>query len=265
MKSHLTPLHPSTLLRVFAISLFIPFVLAGCDLLSSDDDADGPNELGGDPNLEMTQVGQRFDAFVDLYDWIPDGYNWQDSIIVTKNDNGIVTMDVNISFDAGVLNHLDTVFGTQNLPLEAKLAVIDGLLEKYGATIDTTTPGTIKLHAEPKFKITKDGIQEFVSGGGNVNKPFTIIKYNANVGDTWTFKRDDGTTVRRTVIHHSTTEDYEVGFWSLKVFKTESVPENDPLFDKIIFVTNHKFGTVGAHLFTKDGKEIRFGVWPPTL
>lgn len=259
MKSPVLPL------RLFALSLFILFSVAGCDLLNSDDDTEGPNELGGDPNLEMTEVGQKFDAFVDLYDWIPDGYNWQDSIIVTKNDKGIVTMDVNISFDAGVLNHLDTVFGTQNLPLEAKLAVIDALLDKYGATIDTSTPGTIKLHAEPRFKITNEGIQEFVSGGNNVNKPFTIIKYNAKVGDTWTFKRDDGVTVRRTVIHHSTTEDYEVGFWSLKVFKTESVPDNDPLFSKIIFVTNHKFGTVGAHLFTKDGKEIRFGVWPPTL
>jgi len=265
MKSLTSPFHPFTLsfFRLFAVSLFMSLTVASCGLLESD--AQDPNEIGGETNLEMTEVGQKFDVYADLYDFIPDGYIWEDSIIVTKRSSGVVTMDVNLRFEEKVIYTLDSLFGTQNLPRESKLAILDAVLEKYGATIDTSEKGFIRIHAEPKFKITSEGIQEYVNSNGDQSKPFTIIKYNAKVGDKYTFKRSDGTTITRTVTYHSTDDDYEVGFWLLKVFKTEEVVPNDPLFQKIIYVTNHKYGTVGAHIFTKDGKEIRLGIWPPTL
>lgn len=237
--------------------------LSSCGI--SDPAEEGPNEMGGDPNLELTEVGQRFGAHLEVAQLIPGGFTWEDDITVIKNDGGIVTMNIAVKTDYKVLEALDTLFGTSGLPRQTKLQILDAVVRKFGATIDTSVAGTIRVNATPRFKITSSGIQEFVSSGGDLSKPFTIIKYDANVGDAWTFTRPDGKTVTRTVTYHSTTDDYPVAFWKMKVFKTESVEENDPVIQKIVYVTNHKYGTVGVHVFTTSGKELVLGVLPSTL
>ena len=117
---------------------------------------------------------------------------------------------------------------------------------------------------EAKLKVTAEGIQEFVSSKGDLSKPFTIVKYNANVGDKYEFTNSDGVKITRTVTYKSTTDDYQVGFWYLKVIKVEETRE-DPLTEKITYITNHKFGLVGVLLEPKAGKDIRVSVFPPTL
>lgn len=250
-------------LQRLQVFFLLCFVLTGCGLFEPADE--GPNEVGGDTNVDFVQVGKTFGAFLDLSDQIPGGYTWHDSITVLRNENGMVTMDVDITTDYDVLKHLDTLFGTSALPRQTRLLLLDSVAARFGATIDTSIAGMLRVHARPVFKVTTSGIQEYVSSNGDVTKPFTIIKYNANVGDSWTFTRPNGRTVRRTVTYHSTTDDYPVGFWLLKVFKTESIEENDPLIDKIVFVTNHKYGTVGAIIHTKNGNQLRLGIIPPTL
>jgi len=96
------------------------------------------------------------------------------------------------------------------------------------------------------------------------SKPFTIVKYNANVGDKYEFTSSNGMKITRTVTYKSTTDDYQVGFWYLKVIKVEETRE-DPLMEKITYITNHKFGLVGVLLEPKAGKDIRVTVFPPTL
>lgn len=242
----------------------LAMALSSCGLLESEDE--GPNSMGGDPNLEMTQQGAVWDAWVDLSDALPEGYEFVDDVKVLKNENGTVTMDVNISFEGKVLNVLDTLAGTSALPLQAKLAILDVMLERYGVTLDTTSqPGTVKLHAQPKFKVTSEGIQEFVSGGGDLSKPFTIVKYGMNVGDTWSFTDSEGTTTTRKVVHKSTTDDYDLYFWRFKVLKVESTRANDPVLEKTTFIANHKYGPFGAVVRFKNGQELKIGVTSPTL
>ncbi len=249
------------LLAVCIISALIP----SCGVTDANDE--GPNVLSGNTDLDLTKVGQRWDASVSLSKLFSDAwkYDYKDSSVVTKRENGITTVSVNLDASFDLVHKFDTLLGTQDLPQAAKLEVVNWILDTYGATIDLTTPNRLKIKADIKVKVTDQGIQEFVASKGDVGKPFTIIKYNMNVGDSWTFTDSKGTTTRRTVTYHSTKDDYPVAFWNMKVFKTESVVDNDPVLQKIVYVTNHKYGLVGIHLFTKNGKEIPVSVLPPTL
>jgi hypothetical protein len=249
------------LIGLFALATLVA-VLSSCGLVDSD--SDGPNVLSGDTNLEMTNPGQKWDASPRLRDVFPGKeYNFKDSVVVKSRSGGVITMDVNLQFDSQLLFDMDTLAGTSGLPLEARLAILDGLAKRYGATIDTTQPGIVRIHAEPKFKVTSEGIQEYVTSRGNEGKPFTIAKYGMNVGDSWSFTDDDGVRTTRTISSKSTTDDYPVFFWLIKVLKTESITQDDPIMDRVTFVTNHKYGPVGAIVRLKNGKEIPIGIYSP--
>lgn len=243
---------------VFAIGFFI----ASCGLL--DPDSKGPNDMDGDGNLEMTEVGKKWDVSPMLNDILPGGYSFLDSVYVKSRSGGVISMDVRLAFDRKILEKLDTLAGTHTLPMETRLLILDGLAKRFGATIDTSTPGTVRIRTEPIFKVTSEGIQEYVTSKGNTSKPFTIIKYDMKVGDSWSFTDDAGIKTTRTVTYHSETDDYPVYFWLIRVFKTESVMEGDPLLEKITYVTNHKYGTVGALVKFKSGYEFTIGVYAPT-
>ncbi|MBI3258309.1 MAG: hypothetical protein HYZ54_02335 [Ignavibacteriae bacterium] len=106
-------------------------------------------------------------------------------------------------------------------------------------------------------------LDEFdMSSGGDLSRPYTIVKYSANVGDKYEFTDEDGIKVTRTVVSKSTTDDYYMGFWMIKVMKIEQVKE-DPVIDKITYITNHKFGLVGIILQTKNGKTLKISILPP--
>jgi hypothetical protein len=253
--------------RIFAtafLTLAVSTMIGSCGLLESDP-ADPNDPVGGNTELEDTKPGARHSAYPDLGDWLPDELTPRDSIIIKSRNNGVVVVDFNVTFDTAFTLRLDTLLGTTGLPDDAKKSLIDTYLAQYGATLDTTNKDRMIIHAEPKFRVSSEGIQDFVASKGDESKPFTIIKYNMNVGDSWSFTRSDGVKITRKVVYHSTTDDYEVIFWRLKVFKTEQVQENDPLLSKIVWVTNHKYGLVGVHIFDKAGKEIPITIAPPSL
>lgn len=252
-------------IRLLLLTVFTSTLLVSCGLLDSTDE--GPNDLNGNTDLDLTDVGREWGVSIDFARLFPNGwkYDYKDSNIVTKRDNGITTVSVNLDASFDVVHEFDTLLGTQDLPQAAKLEVVNWILDRYGATIDVSTPNRLKIRADVQVKVTDQGIQEFISSKNDLSKPFTVIKYSMNVGDSWSFTDIKGVTTRRTVTYHSTTDDYPVGFWNLKVYKTESITDGDPVLQKIVFVTNHKFGLVGIHLFTKTGKEIPLTIFPPTL
>ncbi|MCX6140542.1 MAG: hypothetical protein NTX15_06920, partial [Candidatus Kapabacteria bacterium] len=252
------------LFRTLFLALFT-LTVAACGLLESDPAGDPNSPVGGNTDLEDTRPGGRHVAFPELGSWLPYELTPKDSVYIKSRNGGIVTVDFNVTFDTAFTMRLDTLLGTQGLPNDTKMQILDAYLAQYGATIDTSNKKHMIIHAEPKFRVSSEGIQDFVASKGDESKPFTIIKYNMNVGDTWSFTRSDGVKVTRKVTYHSTTDDYEVVFWRLKVFKTEQVQTNDPLLSKIVWVTNHKYGLVGIHLFDKTGKEIPIKVAPPSL
>jgi len=97
---------------------------------------------------------------------------------------------------------------------------------------------------EIEGKITDNGFYDYVYSNGDKSKPFTLVKFDANVGDKWEYK--SGTqTVTREVVKKSTTDDtpYQ-GFWMVK---TIDVLETVPAGFKIVGAVGLKSGLLGLN------------------
>lgn len=246
---------------IAALAFSFGLVFVACDLGAG---STGPNDLGGETNLELTAVGGVFATYLDAGTYIPAFDRLHDSAVITKNDNGIVTTHVKATFDSVFVAALDSALGTSSLPESMKRSILDTYLKKYNATIDTVNKDAMKVVFDLKMKVTSEGIQEFVNGGGDLSRPFTIVKYGASVGDIYEFTTPEGVKITRKVTYKSTTDDYAIGFFLIKVIKVEQTQE-DPIVEKITYYTNHKFGLVGVVLRTKTGKELKIGIFPPNM
>lgn len=251
-----------TSLSLLPLVVTLSVALVGCDLFNKTEE--GPNDLGGDPNLDLTKVGGVFNAYLDASTDIPALANVKDTIKIVKNEGGIVTVDYGFTFDQTVIQAFDTLMGTSGLPREAKLAVMDTYLKRYGAVLDTSNKNAMTLKGQITGKVTSEGIQEFINSRGDRSKPFTIVKYASNVGDKYEYTNADGLHITRTVVSKSTTDDYPLGFWLFKVSKVEERKE-DAVIDNITYVTNHKYGLIGVKVTTKNGKVLTLGIFPPTM
>lgn len=97
---------------------------------------------------------------------------------------------------------------------------------------------------EIEGKITDNGFYDYVYSSGDKSKPFTLVKFDASVGDKWEFK--SGTqTVTREVVKKSTTDDTSYqGFWMIK---TIDVLETVPAGFKIQGAVGLKSGLLGLN------------------
>jgi len=247
-------------ITMIALGLLAGAAFVACNGTS----ATGPNELGGTTDLELTRVGGVFATFLSSGSYNPAFDRLHDSAVITRNDNGIVTTHVEATFDSVFLASLDSILGTSAFPEATKLAVLDLYLKKFDATLDTTDKENMKLTFDLTLRVTSEGIQEYVSSGGDLSRPHTIVKYGWEVGDKNMFTNADGVEVTRTVTHKSTTDDYGIGFLLIKVIKVEQTQE-DPVFSKITYIANHKFGLVGVVFSTRSGSEVKLGIFPPTM
>ena len=121
---------------------------------------------------------------------------------------------------------------------------------------------------EIKAKVTKTKIQDFVYSNGDEDKPFTLVDFDANVGDKWEYNVGTETVVRE-VVYKSTDDDYLV--WGLglmiKVSQVEeTIPDGITVMGypagakKILWTFNHKFGWIGAEVTKKDDTVLYFGL-----
>ena len=121
---------------------------------------------------------------------------------------------------------------------------------------------------EIKANVTKTKIQDFVYSNGDEDKPFTLVDFDANVGDKWEYKVGTETVVRE-VVHKSTDDDYLV--WALgmmiKVSQVEeTIPEGITVMGypagakKILWTFNHKFGWIGAEITKRDDSMVYLGL-----
>ncbi|MFN3196242.1 MAG: hypothetical protein ACE364_09855 [Chlorobiota bacterium] len=229
----------------------------------TDDNSTNPNELDGNTNIPISEVGSEFGVYLEI-----EGDNSgvldrvRDSVVVSKRENGVTTVSAEFVIDEASVMKLDTILGLQNLSEEVKRGILDEYLGRFNAKLDTTDKQNITLKADLMGKITDKGIQDYVNSGGDTDKPFTLIKYDAKVGDTYSFTDDDGNTFTRKVVSKSTDDDYELGFLYIKVYKIEETQENDQLVDKITYYANHKFGLVGIEIEMKGGVKASSTILP---
>lgn len=199
--------------------LFLPLLvtLFSCDLLN--DSKVSSTDVGGDTNLSMNAVGTSFNSYVTVGST---SFNANSSIVVTKNDNGVVTLRVKAT-----------------LPTSNYASLIPANLKDANG----------KLDFEAKYKNTSEGILDYTNKDG---KPFTIVNYSSNVGDKYTLTKSDGNTITRTVTAKTTTDDFPYG---LLLIKTMTVEQDSriPGVSRIEYTANHKYGLVQVKIYFDDG------------
>jgi hypothetical protein len=235
----------------------VVFAIFACD------SATGPNDMGGKTDIDLTKVGNEFGVSIKIKGTFSSALqDIRDSVIITKNDNGIVTFKGIFFSTVDDLKAIDTLLGTHDLSDEIKHQVVDIYLAKYGATIDTSDQANLRLDVEFKLKITSEGIQDYFHAKGDLSKPFTAVKYSSNIGDKYEFTNSEGKKIVRTVIEKNPSEDWDLAFWRVKTIKVEELTPDDPLLQSIVYVGNHKFGLVGLIMKFKDGRVVETTVLP---
>lgn len=217
-------------LHLFITIMLLIFIYS----CTNDPENSDNNQLGGDSSIGLGEVGNTAYTVVEMNG----NYTRLDGLEITKNDNGIV--NVHISTDISQVN--------SNLSNLAEL-------------ITTNYPGFTnqngKVSADLKFKITSEGIQDFLKD----DKAHTLVKYDCNVGDTYTLQLSNGETIKRKVVAKSDKDDFQ---WGMMYIKTITVEQNTnvPGIQKYILRANHKFGLVYAEAIMEDGSSIGMYVYP---
>lgn len=246
-------------MKKYSFIFIIPLII----FFNSCDNATGPNDIGGTTNLDLTKVGNEFGLYLDIENqYHPALSKIRDTIVITKNQNGIVTFKGVLAIDELYLKQIDTLLGLQNLSEDIKRGFVDYYKQIYNFSIDSSNKQNIKAEFELKCKITSEGIQDFIYSKGDESKPFTIMKYSANIGDKYEFTTNEGTKITRVVTHIHTKEDWNLGFLEVKTTRVVQETPEDPLLKKITYVGNHKFGLVGLILETKDNKILKITIMP---
>jgi hypothetical protein len=203
---------------------------SSCDLFN--DLTEGDNDLGGDTDIALNQVGNTFSTFGSVNGTY---VNVNSSITVTQSDKGVTKMAV--------------VADLMNYP---ELAKFNDLIP----AVYKDAQG--KVNTELKYKITSEGIQDYANLDGEA---FTMVKYDCKVGDTYKLKKTDGKTITRTVTAKSETDDYS---WGMMLIKTITVEQDSriPGISKFVYRFNHKFGLVSAEVVAEDGSKISSQFFP---
>lgn len=237
-------------------------MFSSCKDASNSPNPPNPNEMGGNPDVDFTDVGDRTSCYIYFNEKLIESVH--DSVVVIKNDKGIVTTFATFTFDSTSVKSLDTLIGTHTLNRDQKFTILNTYLKKFGVSLDTADRKSMNLTVNIKSRITSEGIQDFMYSGGNMSKPFTLVKYSAIVGDKYEFTDNDNVKITRQVVYKSTTDDYDIVFWKIKVLKVEET-KDDPIVQKIVYVANHKFGLVGVMLYFKNGSIVKMGLVPSNL
>ena len=216
------------LLKFITVFLLF-FSMIACDALESEED---PNELGGETNIPLNQVGNTFYGSLQ----VNGAYVSVDQTMeITSSSNGVINLKVSANIAqapelAGIYDLIPAEFKGENGTIDANL----------------------------KFKITSEGIQDFINPD---KKAHTIVKYSDGVGAKYSISLSDGKTVTRTVTAKSDQDDFEYGFYLIKTMTIEQNSIN-PGIKKYIIRTNHKFGLVYAEAILEDGSSVSLLLFP---
>lgn len=101
---------------------------------------------------------------------------------------------------------------------------------------------------DAKYRVTTEGVQSVYDDGTS----FTLVKYDAKVGDKYTLKRN-GQDLVREVVQKSEEDDYYWNGWLLKTITVEETGRAIPGFSSAKLVFNHRFGLVGYEMYFEDG------------
>lgn len=191
-------------------------------------------EIGGSANLAENEVGYTADGSIK----VNNSSISSAQLKVVESKNGIIAVDCSIPVPAAYSTKLDQIG-----------YAFAG--EDYTKSKSTHFDSQGNYKCTLKIKNTSEGVAYVNSLG----KQCVVMKYDATVGDSWTYTKKNGKVTEFKVTHKSTAEDYDYIFWKIKVVKVEQTL-NEPGLSKIIYVGNHKYGLVAIELRLDDGMVI---------
>lgn len=197
----------------------ILLALAVITMLSCKKDDDYSGNLGGSTDLETNEVGYKYSGSLKIGGV---GYNSDMKAEVVKSEGGIID-----------------VKATGTLPTKLKTLI----------TSSANTNGLINVTG--KFVNSTDGVG-YVNANGEQS---ILVKYDAKVGDQWSYTTKGGKQLQRKVTAVSTTDDFPYAFYMIKVITVEQTLPY-PGFTKAVYRANHKFGLVNVEVFLEDGTSI---------
>lgn len=129
----------------------------------------------------------------------------------------------------------------------------DPRLAKWNALIPASAKDSNgRIDTEVKFRITSEGIQDFFNKD---HKQHTLVKYAAQVGETWPLTKSDGKTITRRVVARSDQDDFPYGFYDIKTITIEQ-DSRVPGVQKFVYRANHRFGIVYFEIVADDGSSM---------
>lgn len=194
-------------------------VLAIVTMLSCKKSDDYSGNLGGSTDLTTNVVGYDYAGSLKING---SGYNTDMKAEVVKSEGGVVSIKA-----------------TGTLPTKLKTLI--------------TSPANVNgvVSVTGKFINSTEGVA-YVNASGEQS---ILVKYDANVGDQWSYTTKGGKELQRKVTAVSTDDDFPYGFYMIKVITVEqNLPY--PGFTKAVYRANHKFGLVQVEMFLEDGTSI---------
>lgn len=224
--------------KLFLEAIFIAFVIASLTSCSSDGGGREISvELGGDTDILENRVGYKASGTISAKG-ISGAYA-DGNITVKESNNGITTISgvAKAPYDDNVKKFIDSYYPDLKDKFESKFV----------------SNGWINISGEFNCKNSTEGLAYINKKG----KQAVIMKYDLEVGDSWTYTTAiENNKVKFKVIKKSTTNDYPYGMMDIKVMKVEQkVPY--PGVSKIIYIANHKFGPVGVEVQLEDGTILK--------
>lgn len=179
---------------------------------------DYSGNLGGSTNLDANKVGFEYDGSLKI---AGTSASTDAKAVVVSNSGGITTLRA-----------------TGTLPAQFKNLVGTSAYVSSGGVVDVTG----------EFVNSTEGVA-YVNAGGTQS---ILVKYDAKVGDKWTYTTKGGKALTREVKAVSTDDDF---FWGGMLIKVITVEQNLPYpgFTKVIYRANHKFGLVQVEVYMEDG------------
>lgn len=205
----------------------VSLILSSCNIFGSDSGSDGTDPLGGELS-SMGAVGNTFG--------LPSISGTSDMFIgVIEREGSVSTIQ-------------STVTLTNPTYLEIAKAVESSVSSMQVNGNDVSLLSNIR--------ITSEGIQNVYENG---NKSFSLVEYDAKVGDTYKIKLPSGTVTRK-VTKKSTEDDYFWGFMNIKVIEVEETSPT-PGITKVVYYANHRFGLVGVDVHFEDGSKAMANIY----
>ena len=210
-------------LLLIAVSL----LLSSCNIFGGGSGSSGTDPLSGDLS-PMGAVGNTFEM---------------------SNTSGMSNMFMGVIEREGSVS---TIQSTVTLTNPSYLEIVKAV----ESSVPNMQVNGNNVSLLSNVRVTSKGIQNVYENG---KKSFSLVEYDAKVGDTYKIKLPAGTITRK-VIRKSNEDDYFWGFMNIKVIEVEEKSPT-PGISKVVYYANHRFGLVGVDVHFEDGSKAMANIY----